>query len=1729
MTDLAEPVEKKGRSRQWVFDLLMLYVLLAALALRVVGLNWGEYQYLHPDERFLVWVGTDISPAHSLGEYFDTANSPLNPHNVGHGFYVYGTLPLFLARYAVQLIYGHSGFDEMTNVGRALSTIADLLTVWLVYLTASRLYDRRVGVLAGAFSAFMVLQIQQAHYFTVDSFATSFGILAIYFAVRVMKLDLDSGESEQGIGDEGREERGAKDPQGLEAAAAQEGGLAEIGPELEALRRFFTHPLFLLSVGFGVALGLAASSKVDAGALAILIPLALLVRLSRYSPQEQKAHFWQAVAYVAVAAFVSLLVFRLFQPYAFSGPGFFGLKPNQAWIANLKEQSYQSSVKGDSPPMMQWARRPFYFAWTNMIEWGMGLPLGLLAWAGFLWAAWRSLRGEWRSHLLILTWTGLFSLARGLILTPSMRYQLLVYPTLAILAGWAVVALWDKGQQNVGTFGRSYDKTFKYWRWAAVVFGGSALVLTAAYAVAFTGIYTRPITRNAASYWMYQNIPGPLNLHIQQGDGYYNQPVSYPYDYTITPLQPYTTSFEIKESGTLSEIYLAHVADRDAQPGTKALTLKLVAAGEAQPRATATVSSAFDGGADGRGGGYLATLSQPVEVKAGENYSLFVSLDDGQGAIVLQGTAVANEGDWDDGLPMRVAGYDAYGGIYTPGLNFNMYTDDNADKLARFISIMGQTDYIFISSNRQWGSLPRIPERFPMTTVYYRNLLGCPPEKDIVWCYSVAKPGMFQGSLGFDLVEVFQSNPTLGPISLNDQFAEEAFTVYDHPKVMIFRKNASYNADRVASLLGSVDFDQILRLPPGQYKLKSALLLLPSDRLQAQRSGGTWIALFSPDNPLNRFPALGVIAWYLGVFVLGLLAYPILRFGLPGLADRGYPLARTAGLLLLSYLVWTAGSAGIAFNRLTISAGLLLLALAGGGLAYMQRDGLRQEWRQNRRYFLIVEGLFLAFFLFDLFIRLGNPDLWHPYKGGEKPMDFSFFNAVLKSTTFPPYDPWYAGGYLNYYYYGFVFSGVLVKWLGITPEVAYNLIIPTLFSLIAMGAFSVGWNLFSAKRDTSSESGVKNGGAGGANEESGATGNESASVDRLLQSAISNQQSTIMHQKYLVGIFAALIMAVLGNLGTLKMILDGYQRVVAPGGNIEGAGFFSRLAWTFQGVVSVVRGAQLPYGIGDWYWNPSRVIPAPNDVEPITEFPFFTVLYADLHAHLFSLAITLLALTFILSVILSRGWTCLEIEGELNARSSSQPAASPRWLIIGIGFFLGALSISILRPTNTWDFYTYLALGAVVLAYALWTSPRTDRRLPKGLAFLEEMPENNLRLLVITVSVILLVALTLVLSRPFSEWYGQGYNKLGIWKGTHTPLSAYLTHWGLFLFLIVSWMAWETREWMAQTPLSALRKLEPYRLLIIACLAGLAVAVVGFQVWVTTLPEHGLKAPGIAWLTLPLALWAGVLILRRGLPDTKRLVLFMVGTGLVLTTAVEVIVLVGDIGRMNTVFKFYLQVWTLFAVSAAASLGWLLSAFHRWYPRFRLVWQVALAFLVGSAALYPVTAGMAKVKDRMVTDAPHTLDGMIYMDYAHYDWKGDMDLSQDYRAIRWMQENVQGSPVIVEANLRDLYRWGSRFTIYTGLPGVVGWEWHEQQQRALLPADWVSNRITEIEIFYTGNDPTYDQSFLKKYDVRYIIVGQLERNVYPGPGLDKFAAEDGTLWRSVYHDQATTIYEVIPQ
>lgn len=1606
----------------WLEPLLFLLILGAAAFFRISGYRWGEYQYLHPDERFLIWVTNDISPVKSLSEYFDTARSSLNPHNRGHGFYVYGTFPLFLTRYLVEGIFGHPGWQETSDLGRLLSALADLGTVCLVYAMGRRLYGRRVALLGMAFSAATVLQIQQSHFFTMDTFTTFFSTLALYYAVQVA-----SSESEA--------------------------------------------PLKQLSLAFGVALGMAVASKINTALVAFTLPLAMAIYALRLPPQERERQALRLALYLSLAAAISLLVFRLLQPYAFSGPGFFGLKPNPQWVENIRSQRAQASPDFDFPPNMQWARRPLWFSFQNLTVWGLGLPLGLLAWAGFLWVGWRLLtvwqsdRRQWLRHSLVWFWTAAYFTWQSLQRNPTMRYQLPIYPTLALFAAWAVWALYERRQQTLAS--RSELPARGWERPLALALMGAVLVATFAYAYAFVGIYRRPITRVAASRWIYQNIPGPITLTIQNGEETFHQIVPFPYGLRVTPQTPYITTFTARHSGQITSLLLPRLRHEGAGPA--ALTLRLAIRQEAwseRPLAEAILQAELPATPPGEGQRFTIALQPPLQVEEGRSYGFTLSVEAGEAPVALEGLALANEGEWDDGLPLRVDGYDGFSGIYPPDLNFNMYWDDNEEKRERFYRILDQADYLLISSNRQWGSLPRLPERFPLTTAYYRYLLGCPDTRSVEWCYRVAQPGTFHSALGFDLVAVFTSEPRLGSLRLNDQFAEEAFTVYDHPKVFIFKKSAAYNPATVRDLLGAVDLSKVMRIPPLRAPSHPADLKLPWERWSEQQAGGTWSELFPAEALPNRYPALAVLLWYLTITLLGWLAYPMLRWATPALEDRAYPLGRITGMLLLSYLVWMAGSYRVPVTRASIAITLGTLALLSALFYRLQWGEVRAEVRQKWRYLLIVEGLAVAFFATFLLIRWGNPDLWHPWKGGEKPMDFAYLNAVLKSTTFPPYDPWYAGGYLNYYYYGFVLVGIPVKLLGIAPAVAYNLILPTLFSLIALGAFSIAWNLA-----------------------------QKASAQRAAQGAPEEARRV---SPYWAGLAGALGMAVLGNLGTVRMLYQGFQRLAAPAGVIEGAPLPTLWVWTLRGFAQALSGARLPYSLGDWYWIPSRAIPAPNDVEPITEFPFFTVLYADLHAHLIALPLTLLALGLIAAFLLGKGhW--------------------PRRGGAALWFVLTGLTIGALRPTNTWDMPTYLTLGVVVVLYTWGRYVALSSPWKERLPFLGWLNTAQQRLALALGGALLLVGLALWLYHPYAQWYALGYTRVDLWKGTRTPTYSYLIHWGVFLFCIVTWMVWESRDWLAKTPLSALRRLAPYRRLIqTAAFLGVAVTL--------GLTLYGVR---IAWLVLPLAAWAGLLLLRSDQPDAKRLVLFMVGTGLILTLVVEVFVLRGDVGRMNTVFKFYLQVWTLFALSAAAALAWILPALEDWWPSWRNTWQFLLIALVSGAALYPLMATTAKVADRISPDTPHTLDGMAFMAYSTYtdEW-GTMDLNQDYAAIRWMLANVSGSPVIVEANLRNLYRWGSRFSIYTGLPGVVGWEWHQQQQRAVLPPQWVTERIAEVDAFYTTLDWEMTLAFLRKYRVRYIILGQQERGHYPGPGLEKFPAGEGLFWKEVYRDRDTVIYEV---
>ncbi len=113
-----------------------------------------------------------------------------------------------------------------------------------------------------------------------------------------------------------------------------------------------------------------------------------------------------------------------------------------------------------------------------------------------------------------------------------------------------------------------------------------------------------------------------------------------------------------------------------------------------------------------------------------------------------------------------------------------------------------------------------------------------------------------------------------------------------------------------------------------------------------------------------------------------------------------------------------------------------------------------------------------------------------------------------------------------------------------------------------------------------------------------------------------------------------------------------------------------------------------------------------------------------------------------------------------------------------------------------------------------------------------------------------------------------------------------------------------------------------------------------------------------------------------------------------------------------------------------------------------------------------------------------------------------------------MQDNVKGSPTIIEGTTRgDLYRWGNRFSIYTGLPSVIGWQWHQRQQRAALDERIVYDRDADLVDFYNTTDIGLALELIRRYDARYIVLGDLEQVYYDERGFGKFEkmVQDGYL------------------
>jgi uncharacterized membrane protein len=408
-----------------------------------------------------------------------------------------------------------------------------------------------------------------------------------------------------------------------------------------------------------------------------------------------------------------------------------------------------------------------------------------------------------------------------------------------------------------------------------------------------------------------------------------------------------------------------------------------------------------------------------------------------------------------------------------------------------------------------------------------------------------------------------------------------------------------------------------------------------------------------------------------------------------------------------------------------------------------------------------------------------------------------------------------------------------------------------------------------------------------------------------------------------------------------------------------------------------------------------------------------------------------------------------------------------------------------------------------------------------------------------------LVVAAYLLFLPFHLRYEGVFAGLERWRGSRTSVADYLTIHGLFMFVIVSsvlvdlWTSPDANGLVRSARLSVRHRhrlgdlrghrsalvrrtrssLVASRLLGLTATGAAALALTGYGV-----PALGLLVGGLVVTALVRRPARRPHALGRVL---WQMTLLLVLVGLMLTLVVEFLVVRNiDVGRTNTVFKTYMQVWVLWAIPAAVGAASVYERLSLLPRRLRAAWRLGFVLLLGTAALYPVLATRARIEDRFNPAVGRTLDGSAFMRRAALDVNGlRVRLAEDAGAIAWILQHADGSPVVGEVNTYPtLYGWGNRFAMFTGNPAIVGWDYHQRQQRP-AQTDLVRARITDVQRAYRTQDARAAHRIFRRYGVTYFVVGGLERALFP-EGQAKW--EDGVdaLWTRVYAGPGTQVYRL---
>ncbi len=703
------------------------------------------------------------------------------------------------------------------------------------------------------------------------------------------------------------------------------------------------------------------------------------------------------------------------------------------------------------------------------------------------------------------------------------------------------------------------------------------------------------------------------------------------------------------------------------------------------------------------------------------------------------------------------------------------------------------------------------------------------------------------------------------------------------------------------------------------------------------------------------------------LFLLGLVFMPVTSRMFRGFDDNGWMFSKVLAVAVCGYVQWLLACLKISpFTGITCVIFTVICCLGSllYGIKCKNRFPDSLPWEQAALVYR-EEILFFLVFLFWTYLAGFHPAA----HGTEKYMDFGFMQAMMRSTTLPAQDMWYAGKPFNYYYGGQYLAVFLTKLTGTNVEVTYNL----MRTMVAAFAFLLPFSL----------------------------------VRQMLKDKLKTGRKWSF---CLGGILAGMAVSMSGNLH-----------------------------YIIYGIILRLLKIKTDY----WFPSSTRYIgfdPAVTGDETIHEFPSYSFVLGDLHAHVINVFLVLTVLGILYSWIKTN-----------SGKSWRQREIGLLGLLLGMFLF-----------SNTWDFMIYYVVICGTLLFG------NLKRYSSGSCISQALKWS-------VIQWIELLAAAFLASLPFHLTFEnvmvQG---IGIVK-IHTAFYQFSVLWAFPLLVCV-----------------------PF--------------VIGILKSIGTFPEK--------------KFWSFFYSIKY--PDLYGLVLVLCAIGLIF---IPEFVYVRDIyektaPRANTMFKLTYQAYIMFGIMMAYILVFFtVNRIKRCNgadstvmckgllrcPRLQSLTGIIAILVLISTCGYLENAITHWFTGFPKRNAYQTLNATNYLETA---------ISDDAAAIRWLNDNVEGQPIILEASGDSYQDYDNRVSAMTGLPTVLGWYVHEWLWRNDLEEE--NQRKEDVQTIYTSSNADQIKSLIEKYKISYLFIGSCEYEKYGEINSELLAS----IGKVVFRQSETTIIEV---